>query len=50
MVASYGLIAGLKLDEMWNMAPGLILDLFIYRRNYDDGEHGIRREVPRIYD
>lgn len=35
---------------MWSMAPGLILDLFIYRRNYDDAENGIRREAPRIYD
>ena len=35
---------------MQMMPPGLILDMFIYRRDYDDMEHGVRREVPRIYD
>jgi hypothetical protein len=29
---------------MLDMAPGEILDLFIYRRNYDDNQHGIQRE------
>ena len=49
-MTAWGLIAGLRTDEMRNMAPGLILDLFIYRRNYDDAENGIRREEPKIYD
>jgi hypothetical protein len=35
---------------MWNMAPGLIMDLYVYRRDYDDMEHGIRREMEQIYD
>jgi hypothetical protein len=35
---------------MQDMPPGLILDLFIFRRNYDDVEHGVTREAPRIYD
>lgn len=26
------------------MAPGLVMDLFIYRRAYDDQQHGIRRQ------
>ena len=47
---SYGLIAGLRVDEMMDMRPGDILDLFIYRRDYDDQEHHIRRETERIYD
>lgn len=25
------------------MAPGLIMDLFLARRAYDDDQHGIRR-------
>jgi hypothetical protein len=29
---------------MLDMPPGEILDLFIYRRNYDDNQHGIQRE------
>lgn len=44
MIVSYGLIAGLRYDEMQNMRPGMVLDLFIYRRNYDDQMHGIRRD------
>jgi len=49
-VLSCGLIAGLKPEEMWTMPPGLILDLFVYRRDYDDMEHGIRRQEEQIYD
>jgi len=44
MVVSWGLIAGLRLDEINRMKPGAVLDLFIYRRNYDDAQHGITRE------
>lgn len=44
-VVSYGLIAGLSYSEMRNLAPGLILDLFVLRRNYDDTQHSITREV-----
>ena len=32
------------------MPPGVIMDMYVYRMNYDDMEHGIRRAVPRIYD
>lgn len=44
------MIAGLGFEEMQMMPPGLILDLFIYRRNYDDMEHRIKRTVQQIYD
>ena len=44
MVVSFGLIAGLRVEEIHRMRPGAVLDLFIYRRNYDDMQHGIRRE------
>ena len=47
---SYGLIAGLRLEEMRNMAPGQILDLFVYRRKYDEVMHHITRKRERIYD
>ena len=43
MVVSYGLTAGLRLHEINRMRPGEVLDLFIYRRNYDDQQHGIKR-------
>ena len=49
-IISYGLIAGLRVEEMGPLPPGMILDLFIYRRDYDDAEHGITREAPKIYD
>ena len=39
-----GLTAGLSLPEINRMRPGTVMDLFIYRRNYDDVMHGIIRE------
>ena len=44
MVVSWGLIAGLRINEIHRMKPGQVMDLFIYKRNYDDVQHGIRRE------
>ena len=38
-----GLIAGLNMAEMYHMRPGAIIDLFIYRRNYDDVQHRVIR-------
>lgn len=32
------------------MAPGLILDLFMYHQSYDDEQHGIKREKNKIFD
>ena len=43
MVVSMGLIAGLRVDEINRMRPGEVLDLYIYRRNYDDHQHGVMR-------
>ena len=47
---AYGLIAGLRFDEMQKMLPGAVLDLFVYRRKYDDDQHRITRKKERIYD
>jgi hypothetical protein len=44
MVVSWGLIAGLSLAEINRMRPGAVMDLYVYRRNYDDQQHGIVRE------
>ena len=44
MVVNWGLIAGLNLSEIHRMRPGQIMDLFVYRRNYDDVMHWITRE------
>lgn len=44
MVVSWGLIAGLRIEEMQRMKPGAVMDLYIYRRNYDDIQHGITRK------
>ena len=41
-VLSYGLIAGLTYSEMRGMVPGMVLDLFIRRRDYDYLIHGIQ--------
>jgi len=36
-VVSCGLIAGLKREEIDRMRPGEVLDLFVYRQEYDSG-------------
>lgn len=36
-VISCGLIAGLRREEIDKLRPGEVLDLFVYRRNYDAG-------------
>lgn len=43
MVVSCGLIAGLTVKEINRMRPGQVIDLYVYRRNYDDNQHGIKR-------
>ena len=43
MIVSWGLIAGLTIPEINRMRPGAVMDLYIYRRNYDDQLHGIMR-------
>lgn len=30
---------------MQELTPGFLCDLFVLRRNYDDEQHGIRRET-----
>ena len=40
----WGLIAGLTFTEMQEMPPGMIIDLYIWRRTYDDTQHGLKRE------
>ena len=40
-VVSYGLIAGLRKDEINRMPPGEVLDLYVYRMLYD--QSGIRK-------
>lgn len=35
-VVSYGLIAGLTKKEIDRMRPGTVLDLYVYRRKYDE--------------
>ena len=43
MIVSWGLTAGLRLPEIHRMRPGEVMDLYIYRRRYDDAQHGIVR-------
>lgn len=43
-MASYGLISGLGWRDMRPLPPGLVCDLYILRRRYDDEQHGLRRE------
>ena len=35
MVVSWGLIAGMRLEEIHRMRPGQVMDLYLYRRKYD---------------
>lgn len=41
---SFGLTAGLRLAEIRRLTPGMIIDLYLLRRRYDDDEHFIKRE------
>jgi len=43
MVVSWGLIAGLSIGEIHRMRPGAVMDLYLYRRQYDDVMHWITR-------
>ena len=38
------MIAGLSYEQIMRSAPGLVMDLFLYRRDYDDQLHGIIRQ------
>lgn len=38
-----GLVSGLAYPEIMDMPPGLVIDLFIMRREYDDQQHRIER-------
>lgn len=44
MLVSYGLIAGLTLDEINCASPGFLIDCYVYRMRYDDVQHGIKRK------
>lgn len=38
-----GLIAGMTLKEIMRAAPGFVMDMYLYKQDYDDVMHGIRR-------
>lgn len=40
----WGLVAGFRFEEMGELPPGMIVDAYIWRRVYDDEQHGIKRE------
>lgn len=46
----YGLIAGLRYDEIMRLAPGAVLDFYIMRLKYDDQQHGIKRKNPHAWE
>ena len=43
-VVSYGMIAVLRLDEIMRTPPGMIIDQYLYRRDYDDEQHMLTRK------
>lgn len=43
-VTAWGLIAGVSLTEQQEMLPGMVMDMYLIRRDYDDEQHGIRRK------
>ena len=44
LMTALALRAGLTFSEAQEVSPGMIFDLFLHRRKYDDAQHGIRRE------
>lgn len=47
-MASYGLIAGVSFTEQRRLRPGMLCDLYVLRRQYDDDQHGIERKKEEI--
>lgn len=43
-LVSMGMIAGLTEKQTWLSNPGRILDLYFWRREYDESLHGIVRQ------
>ena len=43
-VTAWGLIAGLSVTDQREMIPGMVLDIYLCRQDYDDEQHGIRRK------
>ena len=41
-VVSYGLIAGLQRREIDRLRPGEVITLYLYRKDYDQNNMGIR--------
>lgn len=46
----YGLIAGLRFDEIMRLPPGAVLDFYIMRLKYDDQQHGVKRKNPHAWE
>lgn len=46
----FGLIAGLRLEEILASRPGFVADMYIMRRNYDDEQHGIKRKSAAAWE
>ena len=45
------MIAGMTAAEVGLCAPGEIVDLYVYRRRYDDEQHQItRKKAAECYD
>lgn len=47
-VTSWGLIAGVSIADQRRMTPGMLCDLYVLRRRYDDEQHGIRRKSDDV--
>ena len=48
-VVSYGLIAGLRYEEIRDKLPGEVLDLFIYRRHRGHKHLSVFCRSPRLF-
>ena len=42
------MVAGLTLDEIMHTPPGMVIDLFLYRRDYDDQLHRLTRKKKEV--
>jgi hypothetical protein len=50
LLKSWGLIAGMSMREAGCATPGEVVDLYVYRRNYDDEQHQLTRGTDLCYD
>ena len=46
-MVTYGMMCGMTEEAAWRCCPGKLWDMFLWRREYDDEIHGVKRVRER---